>query len=104
MIVYNVTISLDKSVEKDWTDWMRTTHIPDVLKTECFVECRFMRVHGEEEGGVTYACQYVAKSQDDYNVYQQLFAPKLQYEHATRYQGKSAAFRTELTIIEEFKA
>lgn len=104
MVVYNVTISLDKTVEQDWVEWMRTVHIPDVLKSECFTECRLMRVHGEEEGGVTYACQYVAKSEDAYNVYQQLFAPKLQHEHATRYQGKFAAFRTNLTIIEEFKA
>lgn len=104
MIVYNVTISLDKTVENDWIEWMRSVHIPDVLKSECFIECRLMRVHGEEEGGVTYACQYVAKSADDFAVYEQLFAPRLQHEHAARYQGKFAAFRTNLSIIEEFKA
>jgi hypothetical protein len=36
--------------------------------------------------------------------YQQHFAPKLQQDHSLRYQGKFAAFRTLLTVIEEFKA
>lgn len=103
MIIYNVTVSIDQSVHEDWVDWMRTKHIPDVMNTGCFIESRISRVHGEEDGGLTYAIQYIAPSQDKFDVYQQLFAPKLQHEHAAKYQGKFAAFRTILSIIEEFK-
>ena len=32
MIIYNVTISIDKEVENYWLDWMKNTHIPDVMQ------------------------------------------------------------------------
>lgn len=103
MIIYNVTISIDESVQFDWLQWMRSAHIPDVMQTGHFLEARISKVHGEEEGGVTYAISYVAKSQENLDTYQAQHAPRLQAEHASKFAGKFAAFRTLLTIIEEFK-
>lgn len=103
MILYNVTVSIDASVHDEWLQWMRTKHIPDVMSSGCFIESRISKIHGEEQGGLSYAIQYVAENQDKLDVYQQLFAPKLQHEHSSKYQGKFAAFRTTLSIIEEFK-
>jgi hypothetical protein len=60
-------------------------------------------VHGEEEGGMTYAVMYLSPSQDKMDEYQKIHAPLLQKDHAARYQGKFAAFRTTLSLIEEFK-
>lgn len=104
MILYNVTVSLDPGVETDWLTWMRTKHIPDVLETGCFRESRLSRIHGEEEGGVTYSIMYVSPSQELMDLYQEKFAPALQQEHGAKYQGKFASFRTFLTIVEEFHA
>ena len=104
MILYNVTVSIDPEVHQDWMDWMRRTHIPDVMQTGCFREARISRVHGEEEGGLTFAITYVAPSQEDFDRYQEKHAADLQKEHATKFNGKFAAFRTMLTIIEEFSA
>src|SRR5690554_7339145 len=55
MVVYNVTISLDQEVSQEWLEWMRKTHVPDVMKTGHFRDCKICRVHGEEEGGITFA-------------------------------------------------
>ncbi len=103
MILYNVTVSIDPAVESEWLDWMRATHIPDVMATGCFVESRICRVHGEEEGGVTFAIGYIAPSQDKYDEYVATHSLALQQEHGTRFEGKFAAFRTILTVLEEFK-
>jgi hypothetical protein len=103
MILYNVTLSLDPAIQDEWLNWMRTTHIPDVLKTACFTECRLSRVQGEEEGGVTYSVMYFAPNQELYDIYQREHAPLLQAEHSQKYAGRFAAFRTILTVIEEFK-
>ncbi|HLU87440.1 MAG TPA: DUF4286 family protein [Taishania sp.] len=103
MILYNVTVNIDADVHDEWLNWMRTKHIPDVMSTGCFIESRISRIHGEEEGGMSYAIQYIAPNQDKFDVYQQLFAPKFQHEHSTKFQGKFGAFRTVLTLIEEFK-
>ncbi|MCJ8290330.1 MAG: DUF4286 family protein [Crocinitomicaceae bacterium] len=102
MILYNVTVSLDPEIQEDWLDWMRSTHIPDVMNTGCFLESRISRVHGEESE-VTYAVSYVAESEEIYDHYQATHAVGLQKDHLERYEGKFAAFRTKLTILEEFK-
>lgn len=103
MVIYNVTVSIDQAVANDWLHWMRTKHIPDVLATACFLECRLSRVNGEEEGGQTYSVMYLAPDQTTLEHYQAQFAPALQKDHMDRYQGKFAAFRTTLNVIEAFK-
>ena len=103
MILYNVTVSIDESIHEDWLTWMRTKHVPDVMATGCFIEARISRVHGEEQGGFTFAISYVASSQDKIDEYQNSHAPALQSEHNAKYAGNVAAFRTMLTILEEFK-
>lgn len=40
MIIYSVTIAIQDSIESEWADWMNRVHVPDVLRTECFSECR----------------------------------------------------------------
>ncbi len=102
MIVYNVTVSIDPQIEKEWLSWMRTIHIPDVMSTGCFRDSKLCRVHGEEEGGLTYAITYVAHSQAIFDQYQKEFSPRLQAEHNQKFGGKFAAFRTMLSVIEEF--
>ena len=82
MILYNVTVSIDPSIESDWLNWMRSTHIPDVMNTGCFMESRISRVHGEEEGGLTYAISYVCESQEVYDHYQKTHAAALQKDHS----------------------
>ncbi len=103
MILYNVTVSVDESVHQDWLQWMREVHIPEVLATGCFLESRLSRILAEEDGGVTFSVMYLSPSQEMYDEYQQKYAPKLQSDHSQRYQGKFAAFRTILNVVEEFK-
>ncbi len=103
MVLYNVTVSIDESIHEDWLHWMRTVHIPDVMQTGFFVESRISRIHAEEQGGISFAITYLAKSFEDTTLYQEKHAPRLQQEHSARYAGKFAAFRTYLELIEEFK-
>lgn len=103
MILYNVTVSIDPEVKEEWLEWMRTTHVPEVMSTGCFIESRISRVHAEEDGGLTFAISYVSESQEMYDHYQSTHAQRLQQDHAQRYAGRFAAFRTMLTILDEFK-
>lgn len=103
MILYNVTVSIDESIHKDWLQWMRKVHIPDVMGTGLFLESRISKIHAEEQGGMSFAITYMAKSMDDMEMYQKEHAPRLQKEHSEKFEGKFAAFRTYLELIEEFK-
>ena len=64
MILYNVTVNIDHDVHDEWLAWMKETHIPDVMNTDCFDESRISRVHGEEQGGLTYAIAYLCENQE----------------------------------------
>ncbi len=100
MFVYNVTVSIDKTVHDEWLIWMRQKHIPDVMNTGCFTEIRMVKVLKEEDDGLTYSFQYSFKEMKDIENYQKNFAPKLQADVKQKYDGKFAAFRTLLEIIE----
>lgn len=101
-VIYNVTVSIDPSVEQDWVEWMRKKHIPEVMATGCFLESRISKMNHEEDGACTYAMTYIAHSQDDLTKYQQEFAPALQVDHKQRYEGRFAAFRSTLNVLEHF--
>ena len=100
MIIYNVTVSIDEDAEEKWVSWMKDFHIPDVLATGLFLESRFTRVEGEEENGKTYSVQYLCRDMETYEKYRDEHAPRLQKDHAARFQGKFAAFRTILRVVD----
>jgi hypothetical protein len=102
MFLYNVTVSLDPQVEQEWLQYMKEKHIQDVLATNCFIECKLSRVHGEEEQGVTYSVMYLLPSEQKFQEYQSNFARELQKDHVARFNGKFAAFRTTLTVLDHF--
>ena len=104
MILYNVTVNIDESVHDEWLEWMKTEHIPAVLATGMFIENRICLIHGESEGGISYAIQYVAPDRAHYDRYQREFAPALQHDHSVRYASKFVAFRTVLEIIHESRS
>ena len=100
MIIYNVTVNIDHNVHEDWLEWMKQVHIPDVMATGAFLENKISKVLADQdEGGITYAIQYISKDMETYERYQKEHAPRLQQEHSARYEGKFAAFRTLLEVV-----
>jgi hypothetical protein len=101
MILYSVTVNIDHDVHEDWLHWMRTQHVPDVMATGLFVDSKMLRLLNEfDNGGITYSFQYYLKSMADYICYENDHAPRLQTEHARKYDGKFVTFRTLLEVIE----
>ena len=100
MILYNVTIKIDHSVEEDWLQWMQEKHIPDVLATGCFKSHQLSRVISmRDDDGTTYAIQYACPDMATLHRYQVQHAAKLQLEHTARYKDKFAAVRTLLETM-----
>jgi len=101
MYIYNVTINVDKSIQKEWLAWI-DTHIPEVLATGKFSSAKLTQVLVDEEmGGVTYSVQYRAKTRKDLDDYYKFDADKLR-NNSKHFHGKFVAFRTELRIIKEY--
>jgi Domain of unknown function (DUF4286) len=99
MLLYNVTVGVDKEIEREWLLWMKATHIPDVMKTGMFVDNRMYKVLTHEETeSVSYAIQYFAQSLDFVQTYLDKFAPELREESQNKFGMKAVAYRT---LLEE---
>lgn len=100
MILYNVTVAIEKSAEEDWKVWMRDIHIPEVMATGAFKEYKFLRVMKEEEESTSYSVQYFAEDHAKLQTYLGQHAPGLQQKAGEAFPGKFAAFRTLLQEVE----
>lgn len=99
MLLYNVTVGVDKDIEEEWLQYMREKHIKDVLNTGLFVESKMYKVlHDQDDGSVSYSIQYFARSIEDVQQYLEVFAPVLIEQHRKKFEHKHIAFRT---LLEE---
>ena len=99
MLIYNVTISIDKAVHDEWFRWMKDVHIPEVMATGYFLGHKMCKVLVDEDTGITYSIQYSCASRKDLDDYQTLHSPALQKIHTERYKDKFVAFRTLLEVV-----
>jgi hypothetical protein len=104
MIIYSVTIAIQASVESEWVNWMNKIHVPDVLKTGCFSECRINKVLSSETEEPMYVLQYDCESIEDYHRYRDNFAPALQKDHTDRFAGRFQASRQLLEEVAKIQA
>lgn len=102
MIVYNVTLNIQDDIADEWVQWMKTTHMKDLMDTGLFVDCRLCRLlnHAEPEAdGVTFTAQYTCEGMEQYNRYIDEYAEGFRGQMFKLYGNKFVAFRTLMEII-----
>lgn len=101
MIVYNVTVNVEKEIENQWLSWMKEKHIPDILATGYFLEYKILRLLNETEGeGETYAIQYMTDELNKLEKYMTDEAPRLREDHQAKFQNRCVSFRTFLETVD----
>lgn len=98
MIVYNVTVAVDREIEDDWLRWMKSIHIPDVLRSGKFSHHKIYRVLSQDEETTSYAVQYFINSIEELQYYLTHHAPMLRQESQQKFGDRQVAFRT---LLEE---
>lgn len=99
MLLYNVTIGIDREIENEWLAWMKTTHIPAILATGKFVDYKMYKIlHDEGEPTISYSVQYFAHTVADVSAYLEQHEPLLGEELRVRYRDRHVVFRT---LLEE---
>lgn len=101
MFVYNVTVNVEDAIHDEWLQWMKEIHIPEVMATNLFESNKIFEVLVENETGKTYSIQYEYAEMESLQLYQEMYAAKLQADHLKRYGDKVLAFRT--LLREEFR-
>jgi len=85
MIIYSVEICIEKEIAEEWLRWMKSKHIPDVMKTNLFTQFKIFKNIDMKN---TYTIQYELNSISKYLKYEKEFAPSLQKEHTEKFKGK----------------
>ena len=100
MLLYNVTVNIDFSVEEEWKQWMKEIHIPKVLETGAFISNKMYKLLNEvpDATGATYSIQYICENMAKLDDYMENYAPVLVREHVERYANQHVAFRS---VLEE---
>ncbi|WP_407556347.1 DUF4286 family protein [Winogradskyella sp. 4-2091] len=101
MIIYNVTLNIDKSVHAEWLEWIKD-HIPQVLATGKFKEAKLTKVLVDDDETETYSVQYRAHSREALDSYYTEHAEQLKQEGLKRFADKVLSFRTELEVVDEY--
>ena len=95
MIIYNVTVKVEKQIAKEWVEWMKHEHMPDLMKTGLFVDHRLCRLLEQDETeGVTYVAQYFCDNMEYYNTYIAEHAQKMRDKAFKKFGAKFIAFRS----------
>ena len=98
MIIYSVTVTIEPAIEREWLDWMRRLHVPEVVGTGCFTGATIYKTFEPTSDEQTYGIQYQCSDMAEYQRYRDHFAAALQKEHSDRFSGRFLASRQ---ILEE---
>jgi len=100
MIIYNVTLKAEQDIADAWVQWMKTEHMPDLMDTGLFADCRLCRLLEQDEtDGVTFVAQYFCDSMEQYNHYIDKYAEAMRGKFFKLFGSKVVAFRTLMEII-----
>jgi len=100
MIVYNSTVKIDRQIEKEWIDWQKNVHIPEVMATGLFRDYKFFRLLEQDEvDGITYVTQYFSSSINHYRRYIDEFAGLLNEKALLKWSGQFISFHSVMEIV-----
>lgn len=100
MIIYNVTVKVDPAISREWLQWLREEHMPEVLGTGCFEEATLLQLLDVDESeGPTFAIQYRAKDREAVDRYLENHAETLRAKGTSRWGNRFVAFRSLLKVI-----
>lgn len=100
MYIYNVTIKVHPDIEQEWLQWMKSTHINEVIETGMFDDYTFCElIEPADDEAKTFVVQYLTDSESRYQQYIQTFAPLLRQKGYDRFSDKFIAFRTVMKKI-----
>jgi hypothetical protein len=99
MLLYNITVGIDRDIETVWLDWIRKHYLPKIMATGLFVDSKMYKiVHDNDDNSVSFSIQLFVERIDILNKYLQQFAPAIIEEHRQKFVNRHVVFQT---LLEE---
>ena len=101
MIVFNITTKVHLSIDDEWLPWQQQKHIPEIMATGFFISYKLFRLLEQDDSeGYTYAVQYTAIDEEQYQLYMIDFFHLHQQKTFQKWGDKTIAFRSVLEVIQ----
>ena len=100
MLIYNVTVQVEKEIAAQWLHWLKHEHIPDLMNTGCFTNYQIVKLLDVDESeAITYAIQYYASSRELLDKYLDEHAAGVRKKGVEKWGERFVAFRTIMEVI-----
>jgi hypothetical protein len=100
MLIYNVTIQVEKEIAAQWLNWLLQEHIPELMSTGCFSRYQVVKLLDVDESeAITYAIQYYSASRELLDRYLNEHAEELRSKGKEKWGERFIAFRTTMEVV-----
>ena len=101
MILYSITINIEKRVHDQWFEWMKTSYVPKIMETGFFLDYKILKLLTEEDAnsGITYSFQYYLKNLETLEQFQIEAEPAFTEALYTKYRNQFVEFTTILEVL-----
>jgi hypothetical protein len=101
MVLFSLTVNIDKEIENEWLDWMKQSFIPSLWLTGFFQEKRFLKLLNEEEnGGCTYSLQLTLDKLETFQHFENNHLEDFRKMLYGKYSGRLVDFYTILEKVD----
>ena len=99
MILYNITLIIEDSIDKEWLNWMNNEFIPSAMETNLVVSHRLLKVLDSPNEGITYCLQFVIDDINSYNLFKTNHLPQIMDNHSNQFSNRFVSFSTLMEFI-----
>lgn len=99
MILYNITVIIDSSIEAEWLTWANQNFLAQASDSELLVSNRLLKVLDSPNEGETYCLQFVAENMQNYAKFKDEYATALLETHAVKFKNQSVFFSSIMEFI-----
>ncbi len=95
MLIYNITLKIEWTIQPEWLQWMREVYITALMNTGCFTQYQLVRLlEIDEEEGPTYALQLYVADRKAYDDFIQAYLPEVEQISYEKWRGNMMSFST----------
>ncbi|WP_207422065.1 DUF4286 family protein [Desertivirga brevis] len=100
MVLFNITIIIDDSINDEWLRWINEEFIPEAMSSNLIASKRLLKVLDSPNEGITYCLQFVLDTIASYQSFQQNQFASLMNKHSINFNNKFVSFNTLMEFID----
>lgn len=100
MVIYNITYSVAKNINEQWLNWMKETHIREIIETGLYVKYQMVKLlDTDEDESTTYAIQFYAQTKGKHLEYIREHEVSFKLKSSRQWGNEVLGFGTLMEIV-----